>query len=101
MATDGTRLKTGSAREYLTFRYGKPGKQKKRVVLVITVDVRRRKLLAVDAYIEGRSHSEVKTAAKMITEVKEKGKKVRKFYGDGAYDAMACYAKARARKGKA
>ncbi|MGC9174289.1 MAG: hypothetical protein ACP5GO_00230 [Thermoprotei archaeon] len=39
-------MKTGSAGEYLTYRYGKPGGQKKYVVLVITVDIRRRKLPA-------------------------------------------------------
>jgi hypothetical protein len=49
IAADGTKLKTGSAGEYLTYRYGRPGRQRKRVVLVITVDFRRGKLLGVDA----------------------------------------------------
>jgi hypothetical protein len=46
IAADGNGLKTGSAGEYLTYKYGKPGGQKKYVVLVITVDIRRRKLPA-------------------------------------------------------
>ncbi|MGC8632137.1 MAG: hypothetical protein ACP5T2_07000 [Thermoprotei archaeon] len=53
---------------------------------VITVDVRRRKLLGVDAYIEGRGHSEARTAVTMVAEVREEGKTVAKLYGDGAYD---------------
>ncbi|MFQ1020504.1 hypothetical protein [Tardisphaera saccharovorans] len=81
IAADGTGLKTGSAGEYLTYRYGKPGNRKKHVVLVITVDVRRRKLLGVDAYVEGRDHSEARTAAKMLADVREKGKRVKRFYG--------------------
>ncbi len=87
MAADGTGLKTGSAGEYRTFRYGKPGKQRKHVVLVITVDIRHRKLLGADAYVEGRGHSEAKTAVRMIAEIRKEGKTVKKFYGDGAYDA--------------
>ncbi|MGC8632079.1 MAG: hypothetical protein ACP5T2_06695, partial [Thermoprotei archaeon] len=83
---DATGLKTESAGEYLTCRYGKPGRQRKHVVLVITVDVKRRKLLSADAYVEGRGRSEAKTAAKMLAEVREKGKRVKRFYGDGAYD---------------
>ncbi|MGC8670972.1 MAG: transposase [Thermoprotei archaeon] len=86
IAADGTGLKTGSAGEYLTYRYGKPRKRKKHVVLVITVDVRRRKLLGVDAYVEGRGCSEAKTAVKMLASIREKGKTISKFYGDGAYD---------------
>ncbi|MGC8632358.1 MAG: hypothetical protein ACP5UI_01075 [Thermoprotei archaeon] len=81
MAADGTGLKTGSAGGYMTYRYGRPGRQKKHVVLVITVDVRRRKLLSADAYIEGKGDSEARTAAKMLAEVREKGKSVRRFYG--------------------
>ncbi|MFQ1020787.1 hypothetical protein [Tardisphaera saccharovorans] len=45
------------------------------------MDVRRRKLLAVDAYVEGRGHSEAKTAVKMLAGVREKGKRVKRFYG--------------------
>ncbi|MGC8674589.1 MAG: transposase [Thermoprotei archaeon] len=86
VAADDTGLKTGSAGEYLTYTYGKPRKHKKHVVLVITVDVKRRKLLSADAYIEGRGHSQVKTAVKAIADVREKGKKIRKFYGIDAYD---------------
>ncbi|MFQ1020921.1 hypothetical protein [Tardisphaera saccharovorans] len=82
VAADGTGLKTGSAGEYLTYRYGRPGRQKrKHAVLVITVDVKRRKLLSADAYVEGRGCSEAKTAVKMLASIRERGKTVSKFYG--------------------
>ncbi|MFQ1021006.1 hypothetical protein [Tardisphaera saccharovorans] len=95
IAADGTGLKTGSAGEYLTYRYGRPGKSRKHVLLVITVDVKRRKLLSADAYIEGRGHSEARTAVTMVAEVREKGKSVKKFYGDGAYDANLVFSSLR------
>ncbi|WP_449462589.1 transposase [Tardisphaera miroshnichenkoae] len=86
VAADSTELKTGSAGEYMTYRYGKPGKKRKHVVLVITVDIKRRKLLGVDAYVEGRGRSEARTAVKMLANIRKKGKTVKKFYGDAGYD---------------
>jgi hypothetical protein len=80
IAADGTGLKTGSAGEYITYRYGKPGRQRKHVVLVIT-GVNRRKPLGADAYVEERGHSETRTAVKMIAGIREKGKRVKRFYG--------------------
>jgi len=95
IAADGTGLKTGSADEYLTYRYGRPEKTKKHVLLVITVDGKRRKLLSADAYIEGRGHSEARTAVTMVAEVRERGKRIKRFYGDGAYDASLVFSSLR------
>jgi len=57
------------------------------VVLVITVDARRKKLLSAAVYVEGRGHSEARTAVNVLANIREKGKRVKGFYGDGAYDA--------------
>jgi hypothetical protein len=52
-ATDGSGLKTNNAGEYRVFRYGEDSKRKKHLIVVITADVRHRKLLKVEAHIEG------------------------------------------------
>ncbi|MFQ1021684.1 hypothetical protein [Tardisphaera saccharovorans] len=44
------------------------------------MDVRCKKLLSADAYIEGRGHSEARTAAKMLADVRKKGKTVKRFH---------------------
>ena len=81
VGSDGTGFKTGSAGEYRTYVYG--GIRRKYVKVTITADVRTKKLIAVDAKIEGGS--EAKVAVKHIRLLKENGLKL-KFYGDGSYD---------------
>ncbi|EQD53949.1 transposase ISC1058, partial [mine drainage metagenome] len=62
LATDGTGLKTSNAGEYRIFRYGDPeAKQRKHVVVVITADVRRKKVIGIEVHIEGKGHSESQT----------------------------------------
>ena len=85
-ASDGTGMRSGNAGEYRTYRYGRKSKLRKYVVVVITADVKRRKLLAVDAHIEGKGRSEPSIVKKQLSRVASKGKTVAKFYGDGAYD---------------
>ena len=80
--SDGTGFKSGNAGEYRTFVYGKI--RRKYVKVIITADVRTKKLLAVDVKIG--EVSEPKVAAKHIKLLKENGIKLKKFYGDGAYD---------------
>jgi len=80
--SDGTGFKTGNAGEYRTYVYG--NLRRKYVKVIITEDVRTKKLLAVDVKIG--EVSEPKVAAKHIELLKEKGIKLKKFYGDGAYD---------------
>ncbi len=80
--SDGTGFKTGNAGEYRTYVYGKI--MRKYVKVIITADVRTKKLIAVDAKIG--EISEPKVAVKHIELLKEKGIKLKKFYGDCAYD---------------
>ena len=80
--SDGTRFKTGNAGEYRTYVYG--NLRRKYVRVIITADVRTKKLLAVD--VEIGEVPEPKVAAKHIELLKENGIKLKKFYGDGAYD---------------
>ena len=55
IGTDGTGLKTRNAGEYRLFKYGdRDAIQKKHLVVVITADVKHKKLLCVDVRIEGK-----------------------------------------------
>jgi len=78
----GTGFKSGNAGEYRTFVYGKI--RRKYVKLIITADIKSKKLIAVDVKIG--EVSEPKVAAKHIELLKEKGIKLKKFYGDATYD---------------
>ena len=92
LGSDGTGLKTSNAGEYRIFRYGDPdAKQKKHLVVVITADVRHKKLLGIEVHIEGKGYSEPRTAARHVREVVQKGYRVRKFYGDGAFDTVEMF----------
>jgi Transposase DDE domain len=93
LASDGTGIKTSNAGEYRIFRYGDPeAKQRKHLVVVITADVRRKKVIGIEVHIEGKGHSESGTAAAHVREVTKRGYRVRKFYGDGAYDTVRMFA---------
>ena len=92
LASDGTGLKTSNAGEYRIFRYGDPdARQKKHLVVVITADVRRKKVIGIEVHIEGKGHSEPQTAAAHLRAATERGYRVRKFYGDGAYDTNGMF----------
>jgi len=92
VASDGTGLKTSNAGEYRIFRYGDPeAKQRKHLVVVITADVRRKKVIGVEVHIEGKGHSESETAATHVRAATQRGYRVRKFYGDGAYDTNGMF----------
>ena len=54
--------------------------------MVITADVKRKKLLAVDAHIEGKGKSEPSVVRRQLRRIASGGNGVTKFYGDGAYD---------------
>lgn len=86
VASDGTGLKTSNAGEYRIFRYGDPdAAQKRHLVVVITADVRRKKLLGLEVHVEGKGYSEPRTAANHLRTLATQGYKVGKFYGDGAF----------------
>jgi Transposase DDE domain len=92
LASDGTGLKTSNAGEYRIFRYGDPeAKQRKHLVVVITADVRRKKLIGIEVHVEGKGHSEPGTAAGHVRSVRAQGYRVRSFYGDGAFDSRAMF----------
>lgn len=86
VASDGSGLKTSNAGEYRIYKYGKRSKKKKHLVVVITADIKHRKLLNVDVHVEGEGKSESRIAEKHLKKLKKKGVKVKKFYGDGAFD---------------
>ncbi|MEM4065822.1 MAG: IS5/IS1182 family transposase, partial [Candidatus Micrarchaeaceae archaeon] len=84
--SDGTCLKTSNAGEYRQFKYGDiNAKRKKYLVVIITADVKKRKLLNLEIQIQGEGQSEPKVAEKQIKEASKKYK-IKKFYGDSAYN---------------
>lgn len=92
LATDGTGLKTGNAGEYRIFRYGDPeAKRHKHLVVVITADVRRKKLIGIEVHIEGVGHPEAEVAERHLRAAAAHGHRIRKFYGDGAFDTRAMF----------
>jgi hypothetical protein len=90
--SDGTGLRTTNAGEHRTFRNGDPDASlRKRLVVVITMDVRRKKLIGGEVHIEGKGHSEPGTAAAHVKGATEQGYPVRKFYGDWAFDSYRLF----------
>lgn len=93
VASDGTGLKTTNAGEYRIFRYGDPdARQRKHLVVVITADVRRKKVIGIEVHIEGKGHSKPRTATSHVREVTRRGYRVRKFYGERAFDTVDRFA---------
>jgi len=92
LASDGTGLKTTNAGEYRIFRYGDPdARQRKHLVVVITADVRKKKLIGIEVHVEGKGYSEPASAAAHVKSATERGHRVRKFYGDGAYGSAKMF----------
>ncbi len=92
LATDDSGLKTGNAGEYRIFRYGDPeAKRRKHLIVVITADVRRKKLIGIEVYIEGVGHSEAEVAQRHLRAAVAQGHHVRKFDGDGAFDSRSMF----------
>ena len=87
LGTDGTGLKTNNAGSYRIMKYGDPdARKRKHLVVIITADVRTKKIIGIESHIEGTGPSEPETASKHITDAVMKGVKVNEFYGDGAFD---------------
>jgi len=84
IASDGTGLKTTNAGTYRLDKYG-TRKKNKYIVVVITSDVRTKKLLKMDVYIQGEN-TETKVVENHIMDLKKEGYIISKFYGDGTYD---------------
>ena len=93
-ASDGSGLKTRNAGEYRILKYGDPeAKQKKHLVVVITADVRRKKLLSLDVRIEGKGYTEASIAMEHLSSISRRGIRILKFYGDGAFDQSSVFDK--------
>ncbi|OWP57513.1 MAG: hypothetical protein B2I17_00405 [Thermoplasmatales archaeon B_DKE] len=87
LGTDGTGMKTNNAGAYRIMKYGDPAaKRRKHLIIIITADVRTKKIIGIESHVEGSGLSEPETAGKHITEAVMKGVTVREFYGDGAFD---------------
>lgn len=86
IGSDEYGLKTNNAGEYRVYKYGKKNTKTKYVVVIITADVKHKKLLGVDAHIEGEGQDEPKVALKHIKKLRKEGKTIKKFYGDGKFD---------------
>ncbi|MEM4091377.1 MAG: IS5/IS1182 family transposase, partial [Thermoplasmatales archaeon] len=67
-------------------KYGDNNARKKHLVVVITADVKRKKLMCVEAHIEGKEHTEASIAMEHLSILASSGMKIKKFYGDGAFD---------------
>ncbi len=77
ISTDGTGMSPRNGGEYLEFRYGKKGR-KKYITVVVTVDVKHKKLLAVEAHVEGEGSSEPETGIMHGKRLVEKGYRIRR-----------------------
>jgi hypothetical protein len=87
-ASDGSGLKSSNAGEYRIMKYGDPlARQRKHLIVVITADVRTKKLLGISARIEGPGRSEGDDASEHILSAVKRGAQVSTFYGDGAFDS--------------
>ncbi len=87
IGTDGTGMKTNNAGSYRIIKYGDPdAKRKKHLVVIITADVRKKKITGIESHIEGSGPSEPETAGKHMSNALLHGVKIREFYGDGAFD---------------
>ena len=87
IGTDGTGLKTNNAGSYRITKYGDPdAKRRKHLVVIITADVKTKRIIGIESHVEGTGPSEPETAQKHIREAVMKGMNVTEFYGDGAFD---------------
>ncbi len=87
LATDGTGLRTNNAGSYRITKYGDPDVRKRRhLVVIITADVRTKRIIGIESHIEGSGPSEPETAQGHMKDAVLHGVRVREFYGDGAFD---------------
>ncbi len=84
-ATDLTGMKPKNGGQYLEFKYGRKGRGKY-IVVIITVDVKHKKLLKIEAHVEGEGPTEPDIGMKQNKELMEKGYKIHKHSADGRYD---------------
>ena len=61
--------------------------ENKHLVVIITADVRTKKIIGIESHVEGTDLSEPDAAADHMKNAVLHGVKIGKFYGDGAFDA--------------
>ena len=87
ISTDGAGMKTNNAGSYRITKYGDPdAKRRKHLVVIITADVKTKRITGIESHVEGTGPSEPETAQKHIRDTMVKGIGISKFYGDGAFD---------------
>lgn len=84
-STDGTGMRARNGGRYLEMKYGRKGKDKY-IVVVLTTDAKRKKLLGIDAHVEGEGPSEPEVAIAHGKKLIEEGYAIEKYNGDGAHD---------------
>lgn len=88
VGSDGTGLKTSNAGSYRILKYGDlDAEKRKHLVVVITADAKRKKLIGISVRIEGPGRSEPDDAIDHIRSAQMKGVSIAKFLGDGAFDS--------------
>lgn len=88
VASDGSGMKENNAGSYRESKYGRRTR-KKYLVVTITADPKRKKLLGIDVHVEGDGPSEPEVSREHMKNLKQKGKVIKKFYGDGKFDQNA------------
>ena len=67
IGTDGTGLKTNNAGSYRITKYGDPdAKRRKHLVVIITADVKTKRIIGIESHVEGTGPSEPETAQKHV-----------------------------------
>lgn len=89
VSTDGSGFKTGNNGAHMERLYGR--KRKKYIKVVISANPFTKDLLKCDVSIEGEGESEPETAQKHMQELINEGKKIEKFWGDGAFDTLPLF----------
>ncbi|MEM3829086.1 MAG: IS5/IS1182 family transposase [Conexivisphaerales archaeon] len=92
IATDGSGLKTSNTGEYRILKYGDNNARKKHPV-IIAADVKHKKLLCKTVRIEDKEHTEASIAMEQTSHILQRDIKIRKFYGDGAFDQSSTFNK--------
>lgn len=86
VSSDGSGLKMTNGGGYREYKYDWDKKKKKHLIVTITADVRTKRLLGIDAWVEGEGVSEPKAAVKHMKKLIKNHNKVRTFKGDGSFD---------------
>ena len=85
--TEGTVMKMDNAGSYRIMKYGDPdAMRRKHPVVMITANVKTKRIMGIESHVEGTGPSEPETAQKHIMDAVMKGINVTEFYGDGAFD---------------